>query len=582
MTEGMPSVTARNPLRYALAAAAVVVAPVLLPAVAVAQEPAGRTVVGELVQAWPEAEHAADAGTAADSEQPLTWVETADGDAVRLPSEDVTGLPVGATVEVTVGDEVVDEATDDGLDPALELLDSKVVTGPVTRRAPARAITNAVTVALVAPAGAKPDATTVAEVVDAVNGEAARFWAGQSDGAISLGVTKSHGWTTTVAGCEDPGEMWLQAAAEVGFTPGPGKHLLLYVSSAAADCAYGLAQVGSTPSSGGRVYVTDVLPSLIAHEIGHNFGLGHSSALYCAHGAEIGGCDTAAYRDHYDVMGASWEQIGSLNALQADRLGVLPDDAVRTVRASDAGAEVTLAPLSGDGIRAVRLVDARGREYWLELRTATGQDSWLGDRDNRFHLEAGVLVRRSGQWPHASLLLDPTPRAGRDGDFQAALPAGKTVTLGGGAFAVTVGGGTAAGATVTVSTVGTEAAAEAESAPGTGTEPTPETPETPEAPEAPDSPQAPDSPDIPETLPAGDVPAAPTTPADEPESAVVGGTATGTPVDVATAPVAAAPAQPAVAEASSVREFVVPAAGAALGCSAFVLVRRLIRVRTPR
>ena len=34
-------------------------------------------------------------------------------------------------------------------------------------------------------------------------------------------------------------------AAAVGFVPGPGRHLMLYVSSAATQCSYALAQVGT-------------------------------------------------------------------------------------------------------------------------------------------------------------------------------------------------------------------------------------------------------------------------------------------------------------------------------------------------
>ncbi len=586
MTEGMPSVSHRKRLRYALAAAAVVVAPVLLPTVAAAQEPAGRTVVGELVRALADHraghehgdEHGHEHAEGAEGIEGLTWVETDDGETVRLSAADAADLPSGATVEVTVGNEIADEARDEGLGPAVELLDSEVVLAPVPPRpVPPRPFTNEVTVALVAPGGAPRDRVTLAQVVDTVDGAAARFWDEQSDGAISLGVTDSHGWTTTAAGCEDPGAMWAQAADKVGFRSGPGKHLLLYVSGAAKGCSYGLAQVGAAPSTGGRAYVTDVLPSLIAHEIGHNFGLGHSSALFCAHGAEAGGCDVAHYRDHYDVMGASWDQIGSLNVLQADRLGVLPDAAVHTVRPTSGAAQVTLAPLTGDGVRALRLVDPRGREYWLELRTATGQDAWLGGRDNVFGLQAGVLVRRSGTWPDTSLLLDPTPGSGRQGDFQVALPAGRTVTLGAGAFQVTVGETTADGVTVDVRTVA-QAAGQAASAPA-------------------DPHERPGATETPETLPVTDV-AAPDVAAPQERVSEAEPQAAEGPVDTAAAaaapvaadvpvdgPAAAAQPQPAaqpVATASPVRTVAVPAAGAVLGCSAFVLVRRLIRGRASR
>ena len=62
----------------------------------------------------------------------------------------------------------------------------------------------------------------------------------------------------------------------------------------------------------------------MAHELGHNFGLGHSSAVQCDGAIETGACRTRAYYDLYDVMGISWGQVGSLSAPQAARLGLLP------------------------------------------------------------------------------------------------------------------------------------------------------------------------------------------------------------------------------------------------------------------
>ena len=70
----------------------------------------------------------------------------------------------------------------------------------------------------------------------------------------------------------------------------------------------------------------------------------------------------------------------------------------------------TLSPMSGSsGIRVIRLADVGGVDYWLEYRTATGQDAWLGTPMNGFGLEQGVLLRRAGGSGGDTLLLDPTP-----------------------------------------------------------------------------------------------------------------------------------------------------------------------------
>lgn len=419
----------------------------------------GDTVVGELVQAWPDptAEEAHTEDQHAD-EAPLSWIQPAEGDAVRVPTDDLPSAPVGSTVAVTVGDELSDEASaEEGYDEAREVLDAQVLQAaapdPSTAAAGA-APTNTVTVVLVVPAGASANSTTVSQVVNQVNGDVASFWSSQSDNTVRItAVAGAAGWVTSSKGCSDPTGLWNDVAARVGWTSGPGKHLMLYVPGTAADCSYGLGTVGSSIGSGGLSYVRDVATSVMAHELGHNFGLGHSAEVQCDGAVEVGSCQTRAYYDLYDVMGISWGQVGSLNVVQASRLGLVPTSERVALTPSSPTTSVTLVPVSAtSGTRAVQLTDSNGIVYWLEFRQASGRDAWLGDSRNAYGLEGGVILRRAAGQPNTSLLLDGTPSRenGWSSDLRSALPLGTAVSVMSGNFSVKVTSVSAGGATVVV------------------------------------------------------------------------------------------------------------------------------------
>ena len=156
-------------------------------------------------------------------------------------------------------------------------------------------------------------------------------------------------------------------------------------------------------------------------------------------------------------MGISGPWVGSLNAPQAARLGVLPSAPQQVaVTALDPQRELPDAESvqrDGQASRAIKLTDAGGAVYWLEYRTASGQDAWLGTGTNSFGLQQGVQLRRAIGGSDTSMLLDATPSGASawPNDWAVVLPVGANVLVAGGKFVVTVQSVSPAGATLHVS-----------------------------------------------------------------------------------------------------------------------------------
>lgn len=439
-------------------------------------------VTGVLARAYAEIGHVdedgehSDAGLVAEreGENPglLTSIHTADGLAIRVPTPQLRDIPQGATVRVELGGRRGSLGSDPRGDEhaGYEVLNAEVLALPAEEpsSAPssdvmAAAAPHQVTVVMVAPAGQPKDSTTLATMVSAVETGASGFWSQQTGGAVSFDVVKGVNWITTKATCGSYSSLWSEVATGVGWTSGAGKHLLLYVSSAGSpsSCYSGLGTVGSGPSSGGRAYVRSTSTSIIAHELGHNMGLGHSDGLLCP-GVSDGaysagwksGCTvlSTGYRDWYDVMGISWSYLGSLNAPHLVAMGALTSS---TGPAVTAPTRAVLRPMSSlSGVRTLQLTDG-STTYWVEFRSASGRDAWLSS--NYRGLEAGVTVRRSDPTDaNGTLLLDGTPSSTvNSSDWKSPVPVGASMRVGSGRYVIKVESVTSAGAQVAVSVNGT-------------------------------------------------------------------------------------------------------------------------------
>ena len=271
-------------------------------------------------------------------------------------------------------------------------------------------------------AGAKKPATTAAEVLSLIDSDVNARWKSYTtlvgdtkDRVISFVSGKTVPDPISITGrmpCNGSAasdfmsQTQRKAYAQLGISDYSKRYLVII--SPNAGCVWsGRAGLGNKESTNGVLVLHDSASAfVIAHELGHTFGLGHSNFLRCDSGAKDGAwgndCKAVEYGGVIDAMG-NLDTASQLNTYHQWRMGYLDDSQIKQVWGSES---VTLSPSDfAAGTKAIFIRDGNSA-YWIEYRRANPATSY----------KAGLVVFRLDP-PPITAVVSPNPEDATAEDF---------------------------------------------------------------------------------------------------------------------------------------------------------------------
>ena len=253
----------------------------------------------------------------------------------------------------------------------------------------------------------------------------------QSFGAVTLtgrlrGDGDVFGWYTIAQGTAtcDP-DAWMvgaNAAAGAAGVDLTGYQHRIYVFPRVAACAWsGAADMPGTDS-----FVNGSLAvRVLAHELGHNLGAEHASALRCVDTAGVSvsfstSCVQSEYGDPYDIMGTSDRHYAAFRKGEA---GFLAASGLATVVQTGTYRLASSSVVTG-GVVSLRVQRGEAPDYWyMDLRSPAGLFENVAATDPTV---TGITIRLAGDYRTATRtrLIDAAPETASFAD--APLRVGET------------------------------------------------------------------------------------------------------------------------------------------------------------